>query len=137
VDPDPEAHRMRIRIQIRIQNTGYWLLHRINIRFVLFRFGNWIIVNLRRLASMNYIGSWQSHFFSSCQIYSFWGKKKTCHIMYLRQCCGSESERIRKFWLNPNPKKKFGFGSRHCCRVKICVKNRRSDTWKRKNLCFS
>jgi hypothetical protein len=22
-----------------------------------------------------------------------------------RQCCGSESERIRKFWLDPNPKK--------------------------------
>jgi hypothetical protein len=26
------------------------------------------------------------------------------------QCCGSESEIIRMFWLDPNPKKKFGFG---------------------------
>jgi hypothetical protein len=38
---------------------------------------------------------------------------------------GSESE------------KKLGFGSRHCCRMKICVKNRRSNTWKRKILWFS
>jgi hypothetical protein len=43
------------------------------------------------------------------------------------------------FWLdpNPNPKKKFGFGSRHCCRMEIYEKNRRSNTWKRKILCFS
>jgi hypothetical protein len=43
------------------------------------------------------------------------------------QCCGSESEIIRMFWLDPNPKKKFGFGYgfgfRHCCRMKIFVKN--------------
>jgi hypothetical protein len=41
------------------------------------------------------------------------------------QCCGSEI--IRMFWLDPNLKKKFGlgyrFGFRHCCRMKICVKN--------------
>jgi hypothetical protein len=48
------------------------------------------------------------------------------------QCCGSESEIIRMFWLdpNPNPKKKFGFGYgfRHCCRMKIFVKNQKSNT---------
>jgi hypothetical protein len=51
---------------------------------------------------------------------------------------GPESERIRKFWLDPNPKKKFrnGFGSRHCCGMKNFVKNSRSNTWKRKNLRF-
>jgi hypothetical protein len=41
--------------------------------------------------------------------------------------------------VDPNPKKKFGFGyefgSRHCCRMKICVKNRRS-TLERENLMF-
>jgi hypothetical protein len=39
--------------------------------------------------------------------------------MHRYQCCGSEFERIRKFWLdaNPNLKKKFGVGSRHCCRI--------------------
>jgi hypothetical protein len=31
----------------------------------------------------------------------------------------------------------YGFGSRHCCRMKIFVNNRRSNTWKRKILCFS
>jgi predicted transcriptional regulator len=45
--------------------------------------------------------------------------------------------RIWKFWLDPNQTKKFGFGyrfrSRHCCRMK----NRSSNTWKRKKLCFS
>jgi hypothetical protein len=48
--------------------------------------------------------------------------------------------RIRK-----NPKvltvseseKKFGFGSRHCCRMKIFMKIRRSNTWKRKILFYS
>jgi hypothetical protein len=48
----------------------------------------------------------------------------------LLQCCGSESESeiIRIFWLdpNPNPKKKFEFG--HCCRMKIFVKNQKSNT---------
>jgi hypothetical protein len=50
------------------------------------------------------------------------------------QCCGSESEIIRMFWLdpNPNPKKKFGFGYgfgfRHCCRMKIFVKNQKANT---------
>jgi hypothetical protein len=55
------------------------------------------------------------------------------------QCCGSESEIIRMFWLDPNPKNKFGygFGFRHCCRMKIFVKNQKSNTWKRKILCFS
>jgi hypothetical protein len=45
------------------------------------------------------------------------------------QCCGSESERIHIFWLDPNPKKKFGFGfgSRHCCKIKSFEKNRRSN----------
>jgi hypothetical protein len=53
-------------------------------------------------------------------------------------------KRIRKFWLDPNPKKcsdsdpkkMFGYGSRHCCRMKNLVKNRRSNTWKRKKLFF-
>jgi hypothetical protein len=40
-----------------------------------------------------------------------------------QQCCGSESEIIRIFWLDLNPKKKFGFGfgfgCRHCCEIKI------------------
>jgi hypothetical protein len=42
--------------------------------------------------------------------------------------------RIRMFWLdpNPNPKKKFGFGYGlgfpHCCRMKIFVKNQKSNT---------
>jgi hypothetical protein len=48
------------------------------------------------------------------------------------QCCGSESEIIRMFWLDPNPDKKFGFGYgfgfRHCCRMKIFVKNQTSNT---------
>jgi hypothetical protein len=50
--------------------------------------------------------------------------------------------------VDPNPKesesfgwirirKKFGFGFRHSCKMKICVKNRRSNTWTRKILCFS
>jgi hypothetical protein len=43
-----------------------------------------------------------------------------------KQCCGSESEIIPMFWLDPNPNKKFGFGYgfgfRHCCRMKIFVK---------------
>jgi hypothetical protein len=50
--------------------------------------------------------------------------------------------------VDPNPKEseslagsdsesenKFGFGSRHCWRMKICVKNRRSNTWS--YVCFS
>jgi hypothetical protein len=39
------------------------------------------------------------------------------------QCCGSESERIRMFWQDPNSKKKFGFGSRYCYKIKIIRKN--------------
>jgi hypothetical protein len=57
-----------------------------------------------------------------------------------QQCCGSESEIIRMFWLDPNPSKKlgfgYGFGFRHCCRMNIFVKNKKSNTWKRKILCF-
>jgi hypothetical protein len=49
-----------------------------------------------------------------------------------KQCCGSESEIIRMFWQNPNLKKKFGFGYgfgfRHCCSMKIFVKNQKSNT---------
>jgi hypothetical protein len=30
-------------------------------------------------------------------------------------------------WLDPNPKKKFGFGFRHCFRMKIFVKNQKSN----------
>jgi hypothetical protein len=64
------------------------------------------------------------------------------------QCCGSESESeiIRIFWLdpnpNPNPKNKFGFGYgfgfgfRHCCRMKIFVKNQKIKHLKEKNLMF-
>jgi hypothetical protein len=51
---------------------------------------------------------------------------------YRTQCCGSESEIIRMFWLDPNPNKKFGFrygfGFRHCCRMNIFVKNLKSNT---------
>jgi hypothetical protein len=43
------------------------------------------------------------------------------------QCCGaSESERIRRFWPDPNPKKfGFGFGYRYCFKLKIISKNQR------------
>jgi hypothetical protein len=46
--------------------------------------------------------------------------------------------RIRIFWLDLNPPKKFGFGFgfRHCCKIKKIVKNRRSNTWKRKKRKF-
>jgi hypothetical protein len=42
---------------------------------------------------------------------------------------GSESEKNVGFG--------YGFGSRNCHRMKICVKNRRSNTVKRNFLCFS
>jgi hypothetical protein len=59
----------------------------------------------------------------------------TCSLV---QCCGSESEIIRMFWLdpNPNPNKKFGFGFRHCCRMKIFVKKSKIKHLKEKNLMF-
>jgi hypothetical protein len=52
------------------------------------------------------------------------------NIQTFDQCCGSEFEIIRMFWLDPNlnPKKKLGFGFRHCCRMKIFVKNQKSNT---------
>jgi hypothetical protein len=60
-------------------------------------------------------------------------------------CCGSNSERVWMFWLYLNPdlnsKKKFGFrygfGSRHCCRMKMFVKNQRSNTLCSKEILFS
>jgi hypothetical protein len=33
-------------------------------------------------------------------------KKSNRHKTTINECCGSESERIRKFWLDPNPTKK-------------------------------
>jgi hypothetical protein len=83
------------------------------------------------LSVLSYIG------LSCCRAFQYRNEGMT--ICWSYQCCGSESEIIRKFWLDPNPKKKFGygFGFRHCCRKKICVKNHKSNTWKRKILYFS
>jgi hypothetical protein len=39
----------------------------------------------------------------------------------------------RKFWPDPNPKKKFGFWSRHCYKLKIIP---RLNTWKRTKCMF-
>jgi hypothetical protein len=38
--------------------------------------------------------------------------------------------RIRTFWLDPNPKEKFGlgFGSRHFCKIKKCEKSQITNT---------
>jgi hypothetical protein len=68
----------------------------------------------------------------------------SCIGSTVKQCCGSESEIIRIFWLdpNPNPKKRFGFGYglgigfRHCCRMKIFVKKSKNKHLKEKNLMF-
>jgi hypothetical protein len=52
----------------------------------------------------------------------------------LNQCCGSESEIIRMFWLDP--KKKFGFGFRYCSRMNIFAENQKIKHLKEKNLMF-
>jgi hypothetical protein len=68
-------------------------------------------------------------------------KFKTFYWIDSGQGCGSESEIIQMFWLDPNsnPKKKFGFGYgfgfRHCCRMKIFMKNQKSNTLE-KNIMF-
>jgi hypothetical protein len=38
-------------------------------------------------------------------------------IVHLKQCCGSEYERIRNFLMDPNPNKKFGFGPNHKTKI--------------------
>jgi hypothetical protein len=43
----------------------------------------------------------------------------------------AESESEKKFGFG------YGFGFRNCCRMNIFVKNQKSNTWKRKILCFS
>jgi hypothetical protein len=72
----------------------------------------------------------------ACIFYFFW-LAQPLPVPVRMQCCGSESEIIRMFWLDPNPKKKFGYGFRHYCRLKIFVKKQKSNTYKRKILCFS
>jgi hypothetical protein len=84
-------------------------------------------------------------------------KKIACKKNGLLVLAEAESDkkkvRIRISVVDPNPKvfagseseKKFGYGfgygsrfrSRHCCRMKLFVRNRRSNTWKSKILCFS
>jgi hypothetical protein len=54
---------------------------------------------------------------------------RNSHGIFCGQCCGSESERIRKNFGRILIQKKFGFGSWHCCKFFL---NRRINTWKRK-----
>jgi hypothetical protein len=59
-----------------------------------------------------------------------------------RQCCGSESEVIRMFWLdpNPNPKKSSDTDSESDSDTvvgwKFFVKNQKSNTWRRKKFFY-
>jgi hypothetical protein len=52
----------------------------------------------------------------------------------------TEFERIRIFWLDPNPKKKFGFRfefwSRHCCKIQIFCEKSHIKHLKEKNVKF-